>query len=229
MRNWRVATCLIVVALTTSGCTSLLVSLWEDTVTAIRYATGKGRDLLGGHMANHGLSDREFFGEFEKDFIPLSDQDAYTQTIEHMAPQARDVPGAPDGRIPGIEAFHNPTKELQSIFAKIYFDTDQHVPKSKEYYQALNRAASYLKKHPETYVFIAGHCDERASEAYNLALGTRRSNFIRNYLIKNGVNPNQLFTISYGKEKPDVVGHNPKSWAKNRRVAFKIYEKRVTL
>lgn len=229
MRNWRVATSLILVALTTSGCTTLLVNLWEDTITAIRYASGRSRGSLNNHMATQGLSDREFFGEAEKDFIPLSDQDAYTQMIEYAAPQARDVPGNPDGRIPGIEAFHNPTKTLQSIFSKVYFETDQYTPKSKEYYQSLNRVANYLKKHRNVYVFIAGHCDERASEAYNQALGTRRSNFVRNYLVKSGVDPNQLFTISYGKEKPEVSGHNAKSWAKNRRVTFKIYEKGTML
>ena len=85
--------------------------------------------------------------------------------------------------------------------------------------------ATYLKRHKNTYIFIEGHCDERASEAYNLSLGTRRANYIRNVLIKYGVNPQQIYTASYGKERPEELGHGQKVWAKNRRVAFKIYNK----
>ena len=230
MKNWKICASFVLIAFSTTGCTHMLAGLLEDSITAMRYVSNRGKEFLNGYaVSEQGLSDREFFGEFESEFIPLSDGDIHSQTVEYVVPQAKEVPGEPGGKIPGIGAFHNPSKSLQSLFAKIYFNTDQHLPKSKEHYQTLNRISNYLKKHPEVYVFVSGHCDERASEAYNLALGTRRSNYIRNFLIKSGVNPNQLYTISYGKEKPQALGHSPTSWAKNRRVAFKIYENRVTL
>ncbi|MBI3236675.1 MAG: OmpA family protein, partial [Chlamydiales bacterium] len=86
--------------------------------------------------------------------------------------------------------------------------------------------ASYLKAHPNVYLFVTGHCDERGPEAYNLALGTRRANYVRGYLVKNGVDANRIHTVSYGKEKPCDLRHNAEGWSKNRRAEFKIYEKR---
>jgi peptidoglycan-associated lipoprotein len=85
--------------------------------------------------------------------------------------------------------------------------------------------AAYMKNHPNVYVSVVGHCDERASEAYNLALGTRRSNYVRTLLIQRGVNKERVHSSSYGKEQPVDLGHSPSAWARNRRAEFKIYEK----
>ena len=85
--------------------------------------------------------------------------------------------------------------------------------------------AAYMKRNPGTYLFVEGHCDERGAEAYNLALGAKRSNSVRNLLIKEGVSPDNVFTVSYGKERPADFGHTEDSWAKNRRAEFKIYNK----
>ena len=82
-----------------------------------------------------------------------------------------------------------------------------------------------MKKNPNVYIFVSGHCDERASEAYNLALGTRRANTLRSLLVKKGVNPNHIYTISFGKEMPVDLGHTAEAWSKNRRVEFKIFQK----
>ena len=82
-----------------------------------------------------------------------------------------------------------------------------------------------MKDNPDLYVFAAGHCDERADEQYNLALGTRRAHFVRNLLIKKGVHANRIYTISFGKEMPVDLGHNEIAWKKNRRVEFKIFDK----
>ena len=101
-------------------------------------------------------------------------------------------------------------------------------PKIKSIFKPSQQIASFLKKHPNIYIFIEGHTDERASEAYNLALGTRRSNCVRELLIKRGAPAKQLFTISYGKERPEVRGHNRASWAKNRRVFFKMYQRETS-
>jgi peptidoglycan-associated lipoprotein len=85
--------------------------------------------------------------------------------------------------------------------------------------------ASYMKKNPNVYLLVTGHCDERASAGYNLALGMRRSNYIRSLLVKNGVDLNRIYTVSRGKEEPVSMGHSPEDWKQNRRAEFKIYEK----
>ncbi len=64
---------------------------------------------------------------------------------------------------------------------------------------------------------VEGHCDERGTREYNLALGEKRANAVKNYLVANGVQPTRLQTISYGKERPAVLGADETSWAQNRR------------
>ena len=75
---------------------------------------------------------------------------------------------------------------------------------------------------PQKEVVIEGHCDERGTEEYNIALGERRANSAKKYLINLGVNPSQLSTISFGEEKPADPGHNEEAWAKNRRDEFVV-------
>ena len=222
MRHYKFIS-LIAVSLITSSCTTTtLANLWESAKTTVRGASYAGKSLvLKDPNSRLVSSTAEFYGSLEPDFIPLNDQDIQT----HVISQAREVPGIPGGSIPGISAFHSPEKGLAATFTKIYFNTDEHTPKDKDNLIAIHKMASFLKKHHEVYVFIEGHTDERAPEAYNLSLGTKRSNCVRNLLIKEGVNPEQLYTISYGKERPETQGHSEKSWSKNRRVAFKIYDK----
>ena len=136
------------------------------------------------------------------------------------------MPGAIGSSIPSIDQFVKPASHLASLYQNLYFNTDEHVLRSKEYYKNIANIAEYMKKNTDTYIFVSGHCDERASEAYNLALGTRRANTIRNLLVKHGVNPNHIYTISFGKEMPSDLGHTQDAWAKNRRVEFKIFEKK---
>lgn len=221
MKHFKLAS-LIGFSLITTGCTTTLANLWESAKTSMRQASYASKTLISKDPNSRVVSTAdEFFTTLEDEFIPLSDQDVHSFTIS----QAKEVPGLPGGKVPGINSFHSPSKTLSSIFTKIYFNTDQHVPKDKEALGAIHKMAAFLKKHPSVYIFIEGHCDERASEAYNLSLGTKRSNCIRKILVKEGVNPEQIFTISYGRERPEVTGHNEKSWARNRRVAFKIYDK----
>ncbi len=213
-----------------SGCTTFMNNLWEGTKTQARSLKQKGTSLIGLETESRLVSSKqEFCREEESDFIPLNIQDITTHLVDYESPQAKDTPGEEGGKIPGIEAFQMPSKMLAAIFEKIYFNTDGYLPKSKEYLHSINKAANYLKKHKTTYIFVEGHCDQRASESYNLSLGSRRANYIRNLLIKEGVNPNQIFTISYGKERLADLRNNAQGWAKNRRVTFKIYEKGTTL
>lgn len=212
---------LLAISLATTSCTTYLSNLWEGTKTGVRQATYASKSLVTNDPDSRLVSTTsEFFGSLDADFIPLSDQDAQSFTVS----QAKEVPGYPGGKIPGISAFHAPSKALAATFSKLYFNTDQHTLKNKDSLAAVRKMAAFLKKHPTVYIFIEGHTDERAPEAYNLSLGTKRSNYVRNLLIKEGVNSEQLFTISYGKERPEVTGHSEKSWAKNRRVVFKLYD-----
>ena len=81
----------------------------------------------------------------------------------------------------------------------------------------LDSQARWLRAHPNTRVTIEGHCDERGTLEYNLALGDRRANAAKNYLAAQGVSPTRITTISYGKERPVALGSDDQSWAANRR------------
>ena len=81
----------------------------------------------------------------------------------------------------------------------------------------LAEQAEWLKANPRVLVVIEGRCDERGTEEYNLALGERRANAVKQYLISKGVAADRISTISYGKERPAVLGNNEAAWAQNRR------------
>jgi peptidoglycan-associated lipoprotein len=86
----------------------------------------------------------------------------------------------------------------------------------------LQANAAWLKAHPTYHVEIGGHCDERGSIGYNVALGDRRAAAVKSYLTGSGVGTGQLVSVSYGEEKPAVPGHDETAWAKNRRAEFTI-------
>ena len=94
---------------------------------------------------------------------------------------------------------------------------------SSEGDMVLHKQAEWLAQYPSTMIVVEGHCDERGTRDYNLALGERRANAVKTHLISLGVNANRVETISYGKERPFVVGSNEESWAQNRvgRTAIK--------
>ena len=81
----------------------------------------------------------------------------------------------------------------------------------------LRKQATFLRKNKSLNVTIEGHADERGTREYNLALGEKRAQAVKNYLIGLGINPDRVSTISYGKERPAVVGSNDGAWAQNRR------------
>jgi peptidoglycan-associated lipoprotein len=101
----------------------------------------------------------------------------------------------------------------------IHFEFDQYVL-SDTAKQNLNKKAQWLKAYPSAKALIEGHCDERGSAEYNLALGQKRADAAMQYLVSLGINANRLSTISYGKEKPLDPGHTEAAWAKNRRDHF---------
>ena len=103
----------------------------------------------------------------------------------------------------------------------IHFDFDKSNIKP-EAEVILKRKAEFLNKFPATKVVIEGHCDERGTEEYNLALGDRRASSAKKFLVNLGIDGARLKTISYGEEKPLDPGHNEAAWAKNRRCQFVI-------
>ena len=98
----------------------------------------------------------------------------------------------------------------------IYFDTDRYNIDSADA-AALQTQAQWLQRYPQKRATIEGHCDERGTRDYNLALGERRANAAKNYLASLGIDPGRLTTISYGKERPVALGSDESAWARNRR------------
>lgn len=99
------------------------------------------------------------------------------------------------------------------------FDSSAISPDSAE---ILNTQVKWLKKHSKVNVIVQGYCDERGTREYNLALGERRANAVKQYLISQGIAADRISTISYGKERPAVLGNNEAAWAQNRRAVTVI-------
>ena len=114
-----------------------------------------------------------------------------------------------------------PDEMLAKVGSTVYFGYDQSIL-TAEGQATLDRQAAFLKENPTIRIVIEGHCDERGTREYNLALGDRRASAARDYLVAKGVNPSRLTTISYGKERPAVGGSNDTSYALNRRSMSKI-------
>ncbi len=104
----------------------------------------------------------------------------------------------------------------QNVGDRVFFDFDKSVIKP-EGQTTLQRQAEWLKKYPNVTVTVEGHCDERGTREYNLALGERRATAVRNALVALGIPAARMKTISYGKERPAVLGSNEAAWAQNRR------------
>jgi peptidoglycan-associated lipoprotein len=123
-------------------------------------------------------------------------------------------------KYPGIEG-----EVLESALLKdIHFEFDKYDIRPEDA-AILKENAALLMKYPKVKIQIEGHCDERGTAEYNLALGERRGNSARKYLVSLGIPENRISTISYGKERPLDPGHNEEAWAKNRRDHFVILSK----
>lgn len=110
-----------------------------------------------------------------------------------------------------------PVKEgLVDVGDRVYFGYDQYAL-SAEARTTLEKQAALLRKYPATDIVIQGHCDERGTREYNLALGERRASSAKDYLVALGISPARIRTVSYGEERPAVVGSNQSAFAQNRR------------
>ncbi len=136
------------------------------------------------------------------------------QSIEMSPSQSSGLAGT----IPITESLKKFTDE------DIYFDFDKFTI-SEEGKNILTSKADFLKSRPALKVIIEGHCDDRGTTEYNLALGEKRAEEVKKYLVNLGIDGNRLSVISYGKEKPAASGQNEAAWAKNRRAHLDAFEK----
>ncbi len=116
-----------------------------------------------------------------------------------------------DGPIPGSQQ-----DLVVNVGDRVFFGYDQY-NLTPEGQRTLEMQANWMKQYPSVRLSIEGHCDERGTREYNLALGERRAAAVKSYLIALGVESDRVSTISYGKERPAVLGSNPQAWQQNRR------------
>jgi len=224
----------------TTGCQRTSDEVWEDTKTAGRYL-GKGLRAFAGQQQSDSRqvsSYQDFAGPIEEDFVSLKDEDLYQKltlgdagTLQNIDAyssihHSRETPGELGSNIPGITGFNTPDQMyVSNIFKRMHFAYNEDKLLGNNNMQAIENISRYMKDNPNVYIFVEGHCDQRGSASYNLALGTRRSNSVRNTLIKAGVDLNNVFTVSYGKERPLAMEDTSEAWSQNRRAEFKIFKK----
>lgn len=150
-----------------------------------------------------------------------SQEEETTGDVEPIPWEGEETGQDVTGSIPAPQEVREPSEpvsELQTVhFA---FDSAELDEQSKA---VLDQNYEWMKNHPGYHFLIEGHCDERGTVEYNLNLGQRRADAVREYLIKKGLVAETLHTISYGEERPLVEGDGKEAWSKNRRVQFLIY------
>lgn len=147
----------------------------------------------------------------------LSD-DATGETDEAIYDSAvsdKPLPARPEGANPS-------TADYETLKAHtVYFGFDSFSIVAGERHKVEN-VARWMKEHPKKYLIIAGHCDERGTTEYNLALGERRALSVRDYLVGLGADRAKISTVSYGEEKPEAIGTDETTWKKNRRAEIGV-------
>ena len=130
--------------------------------------------------------------------------------------------GAATGTSSTTARARSPQEILTSeVGDRVFYDFDKSDLKP-EARRTVERWAAFLKQYPNLTVTIEGHADERGTREYNLALGERRANSAKNYLVSQGIEARRVATISYGKERPAVVGSNEAAWSQNRRAVMVV-------
>ncbi|MDH5751988.1 MAG: peptidoglycan-associated lipoprotein Pal [Deltaproteobacteria bacterium] len=140
-----------------------------------------------------------------------------------QAATTEEPPPVVEAEAPPPEVETQPEPPPPPTFEVVYFDFDKSEIKP-EFETTIQANAEKLVANAEVKVVIEGHCDERGTNEYNLALGERRAQAIRNALVAAGASPDQLSTISFGEERPAVEGADEAAWSKNRRAEVVISE-----
>jgi peptidoglycan-associated lipoprotein len=198
MRYWillgQTVALLLVGILVLGGCSSASKTAEPDMQPSQIASSGTGPNVIE-------LSDSRLQDALREGDIPPEDRD--------------ELPWLPQRAPLGMN--FSETRELQTI----YFEFDKY-SLTAQTREALQRNAEWLKQHAEVVVQIEGHCDERGTLEYNQVLGENRAVSTKKYLVSLGVNPDRIYTISYGETQPADPGHDEDAWAKNRRAVFKI-------
>ncbi|ETW94380.1 MAG: hypothetical protein ETSY1_35160 [Candidatus Entotheonella factor] len=127
-----------------------------------------------------------------------------------------------EGRMSGGDTEPDPEAAREAFLSVDVLFAYNSFTLTEEAKQLLEQKAQWMTRHPEVTVQLEGHCDERGTVAYNLALGERRANAVRQYMSALGVSASRMTTISYGEEFPLDPRHNEEAWARNRRAHFAI-------
>jgi peptidoglycan-associated lipoprotein len=149
------------------------------------------------------------------------------QVVKQEEPKAEPAPPPPPPPAPAMpssddeakRAFEMAKNQFQSEHVYFAFDKSNLDDMAQG---TLRRKAEFLKTYPDVYFTIEGHCDERGTNEYNLALGDRRAESAKSFLVDLGVAPYRISTVSYGEERPVCTENSEECWAKNRRDAFVI-------
>jgi len=183
---------------------------------------------------------RQHWWEFWKPKRPAADL-YYPQGMEAtptLPPPATAGPGAPGtemlpietapkapadiaGGIPETKPLRTPPRGMVEKLQTIYFDYDRFDIKP-DARGILDGNAEFLAANPDIRILVEGHCDERGTTEYNLHLGQRRADGVREYLVSKGIAADRIETISYGEERPIDPGHDEPAYVKNRRVQFQV-------
>jgi len=150
----------------------------------------------------------------------LTNQPEVSEASDRSAEEAEQAKRLQEDRL-RAEATAREAAGTAFVNENIHFAFDSSVL-SDQAQQILNSKGDYLRTNPGVTVTVEGHCDERGTVAYNITLGERRAESVKNFLVDLGISANRLNTISYGEERPIAMGQNEASWGKNRRAQFVI-------
>lgn len=128
-----------------------------------------------------------------------------------------------DYTMPG-ESFTSLTPASAGSFEPVYFGYDNYQVPANEYGK-LDQVADFLRSNANVVLVVEGHCDERGSNEYNMSLGEYRAQSLRSYLVSAGIDVERIQTVSYGEEKPAVMGTGEEVWRLNRRGEFMLYQR----
>jgi peptidoglycan-associated lipoprotein len=198
---------------------------WERTVLSLLLAAVLAAGCAKQQTVKSGETSGQASGEAAPSAVPApggEPKEAIRETPVTEAPVPKAPPAPAETPVvvaKAAEAGVAVTEEKPSRFADVLFDFDRS-DLTAEGKKACQSVAEYVKKNPKAKVLIEGHCDERGSAEYNLALGERRAVAVKNYLVSLGVPKGAISTVSFGKERPVDTGHTEEAWAKNRRAHF---------
>ena len=131
------------------------------------------------------------------------------------------MPASPTGTVTGTAVPGSEQDLVTNVGDRVFFAYNEY-DLTAEARAAVEKQAQWLKTYPNVNVQVEGHCDERGTREYNLALGEKRAAAVRSFLIANGISATRIQTISYGKERPAVMGSDEASWAQNRRAVLVV-------